>query len=253
MPNFLPTPGSNDLYTALLDAGILAGGVESTWSNPLSGAVPVTIDPTINNGVTNWKFTFSGTGSLTVTLGAFSTTLFPAQKLKIVVLTGAYAVTLTMPSNFYYQRGAPPAMAQSARNWIEFQFDDVLGNWYETSRGADATTTLVGGWNSLTLGSGWAPLAGWQVPQYQLDTLGYVNLRGVATTAAGVAANTTLFTIPTGMLPPANEVASVSFFNGTVMTAGELDLLTTGNAQVLQAIPAGGYVPLNSIRYSVDA
>lgn len=65
------------------------------------------------------------------------------------------------------------------------------GTRLATAVGADT------GWVTLTLGSGWT--AGAQVPQYRVDQLGFVRLRGFATSVSGAA--NTIATIPTGGRP----------------------------------------------------
>jgi hypothetical protein len=251
MGNPLPKAGTLDFYTAYLVAGILAGGNDSGWQGPYTGATAVTVDPMLNAGVVTWKFTFSAAGTLTVTVTP-STTLMPGQRLRIVLQTGAYNVGLVMPGTFYFKRGIQPPIPQNSRFWVEFQYDETLVAWHETGRGAVPTTSPVsGGWQNLTLSSGWAALGGWQVPQYKIED-GFVRFRGVATTAAGVAANANIFTEPAGYLPAGNDVQGCCIYNGSAVAAGMVSFLTSGTSQTLVAVPAGGFIGLDGLRYAYD-
>lgn len=251
MTNYLPTPGTFDFYTADLNAGILAAGNDTGWLGPYSGATASTIDPTANSGVVTWKYNFSAAGTLTITVTPAGTVL-AGQRLRIVVNAGAYNVSLVMPSNFFYKRGATFVPPQNCRSVIEFQYDESATSWYEINRSAvKSATPVAGGWQNLTLNAAWAGLGGWQTPQYRIED-GWVSFRGVITTSAGVGANTNLFTLPAGFLPLGNEVQGGAVYNGTAVAAGMVSFLTTGNAQTLVAVGAGGFIGLTGLRYQID-
>lgn len=253
MGNPLPKVGTADYYTAFINAGILAGGNDGGWLGPYAGASALTIDPMYNGGIVMFKMNFSAAATMTITVTP-SVTLMPGQRLRLLVNSGAYAVSLVLPSNFYTRRGVKFVPPKSCRSIIEFQYDEINDAWFEVLRSSvPATAPVAGGWQNLSLSSGWAALGGWQTPQYRIDGNGDVELRGLATTAAGVSANANVFSLPTGFLPTGNEAAAMNYYNGSGIAAGMLSLLTAGTAQTLTAVPAGGFVALNGIRYSIDS
>ena len=260
MSNPLPKVGTLDFYTAYIVAGLLANGNDSGWLGPYSGATTSIIDPSINGGVVNWKYNFSGAGALTIAIaGTLANPLVPGQRLKIMVTTGAYVVTLAMPSNFFFEHNVTPRLLQNAVGWVEFRYDETIGGgiWTEIGRGsAPATgTAFAAGWQNLSLGSGWAALGGWQAPQYRLDKNGILRMRGMVTTAAGTAANATLFTLPAALAYPggtAGDQFSVNGYSGAAITPYTLNVNGSGVGIVQQAVGAGGFLSLSSIKYDIE-
>ncbi len=77
---------------------------------------------------------------------------------------------------------------------------------------------------------------------YHRDALGYVHIKGLVSTAAGTAANTTIFTIAMGYRP--KESLLLPVFG----TAGAVQFVTITPAGAVQArllIAAGGSIGLN--------
>lgn len=68
-----------------------------------------------------------------------------------------------------------------------------------------------------------------QTPQYCIDELGYVRLRGIITPA------TTLFTLPAGARPPNNFYKPVTGLSSSTVTTGMLTVLPTGVASATSA------------------
>ena len=77
---------------------------------------------------------------------------------------------------------------------------------------------------NLTLGTGWTVVPGEQVPQFDVDPLGYVHLRGSLTGATTPAA-----VLPTGARPPADSHFTTSTPSGNpvavrVEPSGDIDV-----------------------------
>ena len=98
------------------------------------------------------------------------------------------------------------------------------------------------GFAELPLGTGWAAVPGEQTPQYDVDPLGYVHLRGVA---AGTAAERAAV-LPAGARPPADSYFMASDTAGGA--AKEVTVQPDGDVFV----DANGPVALDGITFKAE-
>lgn len=262
MTNYLPLPGSLDFYTAFLDAGIMTGGPVSDWLGPYAGVNTITIDPSLGGGVSTWRINTSAQADITIAIsGTLAYTIFPGQRIRFLINGGAWKNTLTLPANFRLKRNRKLYCAPNSYSWIEFVYDPVTNKWDEAGRGSSAATgSLISGtWQTLTPAAGWAAYgSGFQRPEYMVDEQGFINFRGLLTTAAGAAASAAMFTLPAALGYPTvgngdlfalvaydAVPATIKLFSATISNAGV--------GVIGQAISAGSFVSLSAIRYSLDA
>lgn len=265
MTNFLPTPGTNDYYTALINAGILSG-VSNPFTGPYSGATAYSIDPTVANGITVIRLNTSAATQFTFSFPSTFTTpglMYDGYRLRLVVNQGAWSNTFTWPSSFWPAKGILPAKTPPvAGAWtIELRWDASLGAWQEIGHRSftPSATQLTGDWTNMTLTVGTANGA-WATPAYRIDPYGYVHWRGLLFLPASVqAANTVLFTMPTGFRVPTGTGVSTALKVGRITTAtpneGSAFLITdnTGAVKLRSASVASDILVLESVIYSVDA
>jgi hypothetical protein len=98
-------------------------------------------------------------------------------------------------------------------------------------------------WVPLALASAFTAATGYAAPSMHKDALGYVHVRGRATSAAGVAANATLVPAwPQGFRPSAASVRQFPASGGTTYQALAFSVL--GVVTVLNAVGVAGVVDL---------
>ncbi len=107
-------------------------------------------------------------------------------------------------------------------------------------------------WVAVPFNSDWtATLSTLQAPQFRKDPLGYVELRGWASTATGVS--NVIAVLPVTHRPPTRSSFPAFRLNGATYTVARLDVDVDG--RVLMASPAvgaGDSVTLSGIKFSVD-
>jgi hypothetical protein len=100
------------------------------------------------------------------------------------------------------------------------------------------------GWTTVSYAANWSDFgAPWAVVAYKKDELGIVQLRGMAKKSVAVGANDTIFTLPSGFRPTAQEyfaVNSNSVFGAVFVTTAGAVNVGVGNA---------AYVSLSGISF----
>lgn len=80
---------------------------------------------------------------------------------------------------------------------------------------------------------------------YWRDALGLIHLRGLVQTSVGRAVGATIFTLPVGFRPSAQELFAVNI--GTTGTHGRVDVAATGQVYIQTALAASDFVSLSGI------
>lgn len=109
-----------------------------------------------------------------------------------------------------------------------------------------ANASLYQGWNDIPLASGWTTVNGFQVPQFCVDSLGWVNLRGSCTNVSN-AGLLLIATLPFHV-PATDWIASV---DGTSISGSSFGFLQIDPDGALSYLNNGGgvaagQIPLNS-------
>lgn len=101
-------------------------------------------------------------------------------------------------------------------------------------------------WNLLPLDPGWSPVGGFNAPEYMLDRLGWVSLRGAVqrtiTPPGRPLASFTLGIIPVDYRPPYDSTmfAAVGWEGGHATAKGRLGV-TAGGVVILSTADSPGY------------
>lgn len=116
-------------------------------------------------------------------------------------------------------------------------------------------------WQNPTLGTGWANLdaggaGAYGGPQYMMDGLGFVHLRGLAKNSSATTntngSNATIFTLPVGYRPSQRVRVGADFSDAF----GEIDIMDTGAVIIAGGSPSnvapGAWASLNNIVFRAE-
>jgi hypothetical protein len=140
------------------------------------------------------------------------------------------------PSQFQKLRGE----GQNSR--VQDNIDATLGPIAKALNATPIMGAPPPAWIRPDLAAGFADFgAPYAAVAYHRDALGYVHVKGLVTSAAGVGAFSTVFTLPIGYRPiERHRYAS----EGTAGTFQALQLGTDGAIMNVVAVAAGGYASI---------
>lgn len=143
-----------------------------------------------------------------------------------------------------------PTSSNTAPVWSDW-FTKIWGKVRNLPNVNNALVASV--WVTATLQNGWVAIAGYPVPAYMIDALGFVHFRGAL--AGGVfILGTVILTLPAGYRPTAlyqlftvpNEVLLAVF------TGNTCDLIVNANGTVqIGAAVGAGVVSIDGVAFSV--
>lgn len=200
----------------------------------------------------------TGGGAQINVLGESQDASKPAQ-----VVIGAPIAAPTTTALLEVQGGVQTTNLNSiiANGNLQSQLGDALisaGNVNITTAGKGVLRT---GETWHVVGAGGQPpflnsfTAGGTAPRFQVEAVGggRVRLSGAVNTGAVTAANTAIFTLPAGYRP-SRTLAFVTSNNITAYTLGQasVQVITTGDVQLVPAGTAGKFVLLDGICFELD-
>ena len=210
--------GSN-AWISLDNISFVPSSCTSTWN-----ALP------FYNGWSNWAGGYEPVHTLLDNQGRVA-----IQGLAKAGTAGAVINQLSDVSSTYYP-ATYHMFPAGANGWADYQIS-TGGSVQE--RGSPSTTYMglqalyypgsVGTWTSPTLQNGWVNYgSGWTNLQYTKAADGVVTVRGLVksgTTTGG----TTIATLPSGYLPPAQELFATTSTTSSADVFGRVDVTTGGN------------------------